>query len=75
MAMDDPKVVALLEEIRNNQLRQIELSKSVIDQSRDVMAQQKANLDRARKVLVGVIGLIAFLTLILIAVAAKVVLR
>jgi hypothetical protein len=75
MAMDDPKVVALLEDIRNNQLRQIELSKSVIDQSRDVMAQQKVNLDRARKVLLGVIGLIAFLTLILIAVAAKVVLR
>ena len=73
--MDDPKVVALLEEIRNNQLKQIEISQRVMDQSRDLMGQQKANVERARKVLIGVIGVIAFLCFVLLAVAAKVILR
>jgi hypothetical protein len=73
--MDDPKVVSLLEEIRNNQLKQIEIAQSVRDESRGIMAQQRENVARARTVLIGVIGVIAFLCLVLLGVAAKVILR
>lgn len=73
--MDDPKVVALLEEIRNNQLRQIEISQSAVEQSRSMMEQQQANLTRARGVLRGVVGLIAFLLVVLLLVTARIIFR
>lgn len=73
--MDDPKVLALLEEIRNNQLKQIEIAQSVRDESRGIMAQQRENVQRARTVLIGVIGVIAFLCLVLLGMAAKVIFR
>ena len=73
--VDDLKVVQLLQEIRDNQLRQIEISQSVAEQSRKMMDQQDTNLKRARKILRGVVGLIAFLLVILVLVTGRIIFR